>query len=234
MEILHDKSDHKAVRPRIKRPEKWGTFTNISEYCERSRVWQHKFAEDMALFQSKDPALNAAFASDWLVAIETLEAFESDEVMMDYLAEKTDFVNRQRKVVLALANELEFYVRKAFPDDERILFEFGFADLIYEANSARFVLNAFTMYSILEDYQLPLQAAGMPVGFVTQLDTELAKLADGEIKQEYQKRLRIRATSQRARLYNALYTYWKRVSDVAGVLYYGQDVAAARFWQRGK
>ncbi|MBK8659104.1 MAG: hypothetical protein IPN22_09600 [Bacteroidetes bacterium] len=126
MEELEENKDKKGKKPKVNRPELMGGFLNVSEYCERSRVWQHKFVEDMALFQSKDPSLDAAFASGWLVAIETLEAFESDEVMMDYLGEKTDFVNRQRKVVLGLANELEFYVRKAFPDDERILFEFGF------------------------------------------------------------------------------------------------------------
>ncbi len=234
MNNLHVKSDNKATKPRIKRPEKLGTFINVSEYCEKSRVWQQKFVEDMALFQSKDPSLDAAFASDWLVAIQNVEAFESDEVMVDYVTEKTDYVTKQRKVLLTLANELEFYVRKAFPDDERILFEFGFADLTYVANSGRFVLNGFTMFSILQDYLLPLQAAGMPVGFPAQLENELGKLGEGEINQERQKRLRIRATTQRARLYNALYTYWKRVSDVAGVLYYGQDVAAAHFWQRGK
>lgn len=234
MEELEENKDKKGKKPKVNRPELMGGFLNVSEYCEQSRVWQHKFVEDMALFQSKDPSLDAAFASDWLVAIETLEAFESDEVMVDYLGEKTDFVNRQRKVVLGLANELEFYVRKAFPDDERILFEFGFADLTYVANGARFVVNAYTMYSIMEDYLVQLQAAGMPLTFEAQLDTELSKLAEGEINQERQKRLRIRATTQRARLYNALYTYWKRVSDVARVLYYGQDVAAAHFWQRGK
>ncbi|MBK8659978.1 MAG: hypothetical protein IPN22_14205 [Bacteroidetes bacterium] len=74
------------------------------------------------------------------------------------------------------------YVRKAFPDDERIL-RVWFC-LTYVANGARFVVNAYTMYSIMEDYLVQLQAAGMPLTFEAQLDTELSKLAEGEINQE--------------------------------------------------
>ncbi|MBK8659979.1 MAG: hypothetical protein IPN22_14210 [Bacteroidetes bacterium] len=65
MDNLPESTDKKARKPKVNRPEMLGRIVNVSEYCEQSRVWQHKFVEDMALFQSKDPAL-AAFASGFI------------------------------------------------------------------------------------------------------------------------------------------------------------------------
>ncbi|MBK8660060.1 MAG: hypothetical protein IPN22_14615, partial [Bacteroidetes bacterium] len=131
----------------------------MSEYVSEAAFGSISSAENIFVLQSKDLA-GCRLCLRWLVAIGKRSKPSNRTRGWIIWGEKR--FSKPAAMVLHLANELEFYVRKAFPDDERILFEFGFADLTYVANSARFVVNAYTMYSIMEDYLVQLQAAGMP------------------------------------------------------------------------
>ena len=222
--------DKKEKRPRLPAASKIGKRIIEVDLAEKSRMWQFRFANEIAAFAAIDPGLDATYATNWFAAIKALEAFASDEVMVDYITEKTADLLAFRKKVLLLANELEFYIQKAFPDDVRMPFEFGIVDLVYENNHAAFIINGFVTATIVHDYTTQLLAAGMPATFEALLQTALEDMAAAEIEQERQKRLRIRATTQRARLHNDLIAYWKRVSNAAAVRYYGTDAAAARFW----
>ena len=86
---------------------------------------------------------------------------------------------------------------------------------------------------MITDYSAVLLAAGMPAGFQADFNTVIGNMADAEIIQERQKRLRIRATTQRARIYNKVESFWKRVNDAAAVRYY-KDELQLKFWQKGK
>ena len=233
MDTLEQENTIKPKKPSVKRPKKTGQLIPDSNFAQQSRVWHKQFSEDMSGFTALDPALNASFATNWLAAIVELESFETDEVMVDYLTEKTALLEQATATVLEKVVELEFYVKKAFPGNDRILFEFGFADVQYAKTVSKQILAVFVMETMITDYSAVLLAAGMPAGFQADFNTVIGNMADAEIIQERQKRLRIRATTQRARIYNKVESFWKRVNDAAAVRYY-KDELQLKFWQKGK
>jgi len=131
MDTLEQENTIKPKKPSVKRPKKTGQLIPDSNFAHQSRVWHKQFSEDMSGFTALDPTLNASFATNWLAAIVELESFETDEVMVDYITEKTALLEKATATVLEKVVELEFYVKKAFPGNDRILFEFGFADVQY-------------------------------------------------------------------------------------------------------
>jgi len=219
MDTLEQENTIKPKKPSVKRPKKTGQLIPDSNFAQQSRVWHKQFSEDMSGFTALDPTLNASFATNWLAAIVELESFETDEVMVDYITEKTALLEKATATVLEKVVELEFYVKKAFPGNERIFFEFGFADVQYAKTISKMVLAVFVMETMITDYSAQLLAAGLPAAFQADFNTVIGNMADAEIMQERQKRLRIRATTQRARIYNKVESFWKRVNDAAAVRY---------------
>lgn len=229
-----DAEGKKKKGVRTKRMVKLGTQTDLAAYLREQAVWHKLMSDRLPDFQAFDPALDAAFATQWRQDIETLTNHPTDETMVDLLANATQEVLEAYKVVAALADDLEYFVRHAFADEERKLDEFGFRLLtsVSHTTSLRFTLYAFTMAAIADEYMPQLLAAGLPATWATNFDTALNTGAAAEVQQEIAKRHRIKATTFRITLANKLYTTWARINKAAKVIYRTQP-EVAKLWERG-
>ncbi len=201
--------------------ERLGTFMEDSVFIEKNRTIHKHFVDRLAGFTAFDANLDATYGANWLTAIEKFEEHPSDELMRDEIQVYTDNIAVQHKLCWAAEDDLEYYVKRAFPENERKLREFGFPESRRERERGvlKRVLNLFTMRRVAGDYTAELTAAGMPASVLTNFNTQTGNLADAELEQEYIKRLRIRSTEKRIALYNTVYKYHKRVHEAAQVIY---------------
>lgn len=223
----------KPKKHRTKQPKKLGEFAEDPNFAQESRVWQKLFVERIAPFTAVDPDLDIIFADKWFAAIEALEDHTNNE-------NQTDLQQQARQDLLAYFNslrkpfqDLEYYVGKAFPNDHRILMEFGF-DKIYKYinhENLRALISALVTMTIVADYQTELNTAGLPANWVADTEALLDSGGAFVIGNERAQRLRIRATTQRAKLYNNLYSFWKRVNAAAPIAFPNQPVTVA-LWNR--
>ena len=201
--------------------ERLGTFMEDAVFIEQNRTIHKLFVDRLAAFTAFDANLDATYAANWLTAIGELEDHPSDELMRDEIQGTTNALAAQQKLCWAAVDDLEYYVKRAFPDNERKLREFAFPRTRTERDrgALKMVLNLFTMVRVANDYTAELTAVGMPAGLLPDFKNKTGSLGDAEITQEYTKCLRIRATEKRIVMYNTVYKYHKRVHEAAQVIY---------------
>ena len=191
------------------------------EFAEANRNVHAHFVKRIAAFTAFDANLDAAYAASWLNLIVKFENHPSDESMGDNVEVATEELVAQRKKCWKAVDDIEYYTKLAFPDDEEVYREFGFHKTRRERDRAvlKMVLNLFTMYRVAEDYLPELTTAGMPAAVMTNFEIQEGLLAEREILQEYAKRLRIREFRKRVSLHNSLYKTYDRVRAAARVIY---------------
>jgi hypothetical protein len=188
----------------------------FSLLVQRSRTLHGHFLNHLAAFSSFAPHLNAAWAATWLAQINDCEQHPTDESTVDEQQQKTDEVVQAKKQGFDAANELEYYVKRAFPDDEYVLEEFGFNERKKaRAHSLNQLVWLEVMKKVADDYVAELAAADMPPAILTNLQTKQQNCVQKEIEQEYFKRIRKRLARQRIKKYNALYKMCTSVRDAA-------------------
>lgn len=222
----------KKRKPRTKRIQMAGISTDLASYLRDQRVWNKLFVDNIADFAAFDATFTNTYATDWRSTIDELTAHPQDFVMLADLAQKTQDVLEIYRKAGQLADDLEYFVKKAFPDDERKLDEFGFRLLnsVSHATSLKFTLYAQAMLRIAQEYQPKLSAAGLPASWFTDFESAVMNGANAEVAQELAKRYRIRATTQRIKLANRLHSYSARVSKAAKIIY-RQKPETAKIWE---
>lgn len=139
-------------------------------------------------------------------------------------------VSDKTALVLERIGSVEYFAKKAFPNRGRTLLQFGFEKLSAPFNTGipRFVFFCYAMNKVLNDFNADLLAAGMPATLPDEYMDAVEALAQAEVNQEYQKRLRLRSTEQRIDLFNALYETCLKVHEATQVVY-GQPVMIKQF-----
>lgn len=199
-------------------------------FMEKNRTVLTLFGNEQAAFEALDPTLNAAFLSEWKGLIETCENHTSDETMLDMLREKTTALEQHIQAGLLKVNELEFYVKKAFPASPALWQEFGFKQRRTATGShSRFLVWMFTMHRILLDYEPQLLTAGMPAPFSIDFENTISACGEAELQQEYAKRMRLRQTRLRVEQLNRLHHYLQRVQHAANIIYHSNEAKRKQF-----
>ncbi len=203
-------------------PSRKGLYLEDSVFAEKQRTFRAHYLSHLSDFTAFDANLTNGYAADWLLGIEAFEAHPTDEVMQDDIAIATEELMEKRSTCWRAMSDLEYYVKRAFPDNKGKLREFGFPRTTTERDRSviRLVLNVFTMLRVANHYNTELTAAGLPPVVITNLETFGRKLADAEIEQEFRKRMRIGAAETRTTLYNTVFKIYARVRDAAKVIYY--------------
>lgn len=189
-------------------------------FYERSRTLAELFKRNVAAFTAFDFNLDMAYHAEWLAQILICEKHETDESANDELQQRTADMEEARKACFVAANGLMYYVEKAFPDNARIMQEFGFTERKNVRNkSLSTVVWIIVMMVIADDYNTELTAAGMPASVITDLDNAQLALVPKEIQQEVWKRKIVRLQRQRIEQVNTLYGYYQRVHRAAQVVF---------------
>ena len=202
-----------------------------NELCTLSRTWLALFKDHLTDFETFDPHLNSAFATQWMQQIEALEGHETDETVVDGLENTTQTVKEKCEALQKLTDKVEYYVKAAFPENERVWQEFGFQKMsnLSHTSTMNFVLNGYAINLLLLDYNTELTNAGMPATLPGEYELACDKIGEQAIFQEYEKRLRIRKTTKRILLFNALLSSHQKVSKAAKVIYARQPEIAGQF-----
>jgi hypothetical protein len=191
---------------------------------QRSRTLHGHFLNHLAAFTAFAPYVDAVWAAQWLAQINDCEQHPTDETTLDQQQQYTDDLEQARKEGFQAANDLEFWVKKAFPGDDYILEEFGFNERKKaRAHTLNQLIWLDTMKRIANDYLTELTAAGMPPAILTNLDTKQQNAVNAELAQEYYKRIRKRLARQRLQKFNALYKYCTTVRNAAQAVFCNQE-----------
>lgn len=219
------------VRKRRKKAEIFRKTSGMDDalLCETSRTWHALFEKHLSNFETFDVDLNSTYANTWLEKIKAFERHDTDETAVDGLEGTTEDVLQQKAKVISMAEGIEYFVKKAFPNDERILLEFGFAKIHNTNATASFVINAYTLLSVAEHYQPELSAAEMPAMLLSDYETACDQLLEKEIIQEYEKRVRIRKTTARIKMFNELFSIHLQIKKAAHIIYADQPERAKQF-----
>ena len=202
-----------------------------AKLIELSRMWHKLFNNHLSEFENFDSALNAAFAAAWLAKVEEFLLHPTDETTVDLLQDKTQTVHEQTEVVIGLVREVEYFVKRAFPNQPRKLLEFGF-ELLYKRRLSKFsemLIDCHVLQMMIDTYSAPLLLAGMPATLPTTFESELDKLMKAVLTQERYKRQRILLTTQRITLFNELYSMHRQVAAAAQNVFANNKTIAAQF-----
>lgn len=134
-------------------------------------------------------------------------------------------------MVIGLVREVEYFVKRAFPNQPRKLLEFGFEQL-YKKRLTKFsemLIDCHVLQMLIDTYSAPLLLAGMPATLPTTFESELDKLMKAVLTQERYKRHRILLTTQRITLFNELYTMHRQVAAAAQNVFANNKTIAAQF-----
>ncbi len=187
---------------------------------QRSRTVRQLFINYMAAFMAFDPDLDATYAANWLLSIEECRDHPTDETTVDQQQQHTDELEQAIKEGFAAANDLEYYVKKAFPGDKSYREEFGFGE---RTKARQRTLNLLiwleVMIKIANDYPAELAAVNMPASVLTNLQAKQQNAVQKEIAQEYFKRMRKRLARQRVKNFNTLYGFFTRINNAAQIVF---------------
>jgi len=196
----------------------------------KSRTLRGLFLQNIAPFTAFDNDLDSTYADNWLTLIEECEGTETDETVMDQSAQNSADLDEAKKEGFTAANDLEYYVKKAFPEKKRIMEEFGFTEK-KKARAAQFNQYMWmrVMKKIAEDYLTELNAVNMPASVMSNLETKTQEVLEKETTQEYYKHLRIRFSRLRIERLNKLYKYCTTVNSAAQVVFDDEPEEKALF-----
>jgi hypothetical protein len=205
---------------------------------QRSRTLRQHFINNLAAFTALDADLNNTFADNWLLAIEECENCPTDETMNDELRDRTLTLEKGRSDCLEAANDLKYYVEKAFPGtDEQpdltksMLREFGFTERAQvRQKSMELIAWLLVMGKMAQDeYPAELAAVNMPAAVLTTISQTAEALLEAKMKQELFKRQILRTTRLRIVQLNALYKFYTTVHLAAQSVFKDDDERRALF-----
>ena len=183
---------------------------------EKSSTMHSLFVENMAAFTAFDPDLNLTYANNWNAQIDICQDDSSDSTIIAQQTQHTEALEKAKTAGLLAAEDLEYYVKKAFPGNKRIAKEFAFNKRSgLRARTLNLISWLMVMKKVADDYAADLAAVSMPAAVLTNLEAAAQNVATKEIDQEYFKRKRLRYTRERMEKFNRLYAICKEVNDAA-------------------
>jgi len=187
---------------------------------QRAKTLRLSFLDNIIPFTNLDSDFNATYSDNWKLAIEDAEACLNDETVMDQLRIHSEELAKAKEEGFIAANDLEYYVGKAYPGKKRILEEFGFTER-KKARAAQFnqLMWLRVIKKIADDHLVQLNAAGMPTTLLLNLETKTTAILEKETEQEYFKHVRLRLSRERIDKHNKVYAFCTTVSSVAKLIF---------------
>ena len=183
---------------------------------QKSSTLHALFEDNIAPFTAFDPDMDSTYAGNWKAQIELCQSDLPDETIVDQQTQRTAELEKAKTASLLAAEDLEYYVKKAFPGNKRIAKEFAFNKRSgLRAHTLNLISWLMVMKKVADDYSTQLATVNMPLAVLTGLEAAAQAVANKEIEQEYFKRKRLRFTRERMEKFNRLYAICKEVNDAA-------------------
>lgn len=192
-----------------------------STLIQRSRTVIIHLTKYLSQFSAFDIQFSAAFIDDWKNQIDVCEKLETDESMDDELRQYTANAEDAKNLCFKATDELNYYVKKAFPNNLRVQREFGFNQREkMRAQTFNVVLWIAVMGRVADSYTTELSNAGMSNSVVTDLQNAGTNYYNKEVDQEAFKRTVLRSTRERIEKMNKLYSYLHRTHEAAQQVFF--------------
>jgi hypothetical protein len=88
---------------------------SLADIVSIGRLKQGFLASDLADFSAFDPSFSATYLSDFMAAIDTVEAFPDDETVTDILTGFTIARDEKWAECRKYYQRMKFFIEKAFP-----------------------------------------------------------------------------------------------------------------------
>lgn len=195
--------------------------TDDASLLQFARTTHANVQDNLAEFSAFDPQIAATFLITFLQQIDDVEAYSSDNQLIDIQAQATVAVETKMKECRDEFQLAKYFIELAFPKNAAAWNEFGYND--YEASRRshdkmiQFMLD-FTESCI--KYQSQLTTVGFlptKTGYIQSLTSELQAL---NTAQEQTKGSRGFATNERVNLLNTVWETTRRLCNAGKTLYY--------------
>lgn len=202
-----------------------------ADFIQSNHVLRKHFLNYLPDFISFDSSFDNPFAADWLALIDECESLPVDGTHLGEQEGISDIMKERLLLLIAKVAELEFFVHKAFPDDDDLHYEFQFNKVSrLDQYDVDFIVNCYVIrLLVINFYQAELLAVGMPPTFLDEFDVECEQTASTEILHALAKRIRIHRARIRVITLNRLYKKAELVKKAARVKFKAKPDVAGLF-----
>lgn len=190
---------------------------------ETARTLHSLFNDHIADFTAFDTTLDAAFATSWLATIDAAAIVVRDSQIKDIQAAKTETVLEKMELCRIKYNQIKYFAGRAFSKNKIKLAEFGAEDYEKVRKSQALMISFMDeMHKACLTYSTELEAAGLAVGEIAEIETLKIELQDANTIQENYMRARPVLTEERIAILNQCFETTMIVVNAAQVLYYNE------------
>ena len=202
-----------------------------SEMRQRMRTMHGHYLNDLAAFTAFNPALTAAFGTQWAAALDAADQATSGTTLRGDLREDTQTVETLMDHARTQVQQLFYYVEQAYPNNAGRLDQYGKAQYPgarQKHDKMRALLSA-ALASATRD-----QAALAPHGFGPDKLAALAQVTQdlerADTDQEIRKGTNTEGSDEYVRRQNAAYAFGQQVSRAAKIVF-ASDAVKQRLYR---
>lgn len=195
--------------------------TDDATLLQFARTTHANVEANLAEFTAFDPQIAAAFLITYLQQIDDIEAFASDNQLIDVQAQHTMDVEAKMKECRDAFQLSKYFIELAFPNRPGTWSEFGYNDYDSARKSHEKMIQFMLVFvNVCIQYQTELSTVGMLPARVGEIQTLTTQLQALNTTQELSKGSRANATNERILMLNALWNNTKRLCNAGKTLYY--------------
>jgi hypothetical protein len=193
-----------------------------------ARTRHYFFSEDIADFTAFDGALDNDYADDFLAKIENAENFNSDDQMIDIVAQSTLNVHLKMTECRKYYQKMKYFIVEAFPGMTGTWNEFGFNDYAKSrASQTRLIQFMLDLHETAVKYTTELEGVNFDQSRIDEIKTLAVELQTSKTMQGASKGNRSTQTNNRVILLNLAWLSLQRIRRAAKAIYqdnYGKYV----------
>lgn len=199
---------------------------SLADIVSLGRLKQGFLSVDIADFSLFDPSFSQSYITDFIAAIDAVEAFPDDETIVDIMTGFTIIRDDKWSECKKTYQKLKFFIEKAFPTNIAIQNEFGFNDY-YDASKTveKMIRFMYKLYQTATKYAAQLTQANVTAMDIATLKTLHDELKEADYKQEEYKNERQKLTQRRGELIEELYRNYISTVCKAGKIIYADNPA---------
>lgn len=185
-----------------------------------ARTTHHFFLSEIGKFTAYDTTLDAAFAGQFMLAIEAADTAGADYVIRSQQAQKTEVVEKVMDKARGAYIDVRYFAEKAFENSLATQGEFGFGDyLSVRKNKAKMIVFMDKLYEKCTKYAAELIAKGMTSADIANINTIKSELQNTNTSQESFKKERPKTTEERIITLNKCYKIMAHINKAAQRVY---------------
>jgi hypothetical protein len=191
-----------------------------AEMTTYARVIHSLMTADLVKFTTFDSTLTAAYAAQFLTAINNADTVVADTAVLDIQVQKTELIQTAMEKAKSKYADVKYFVQKTFPTSLATQNEFGLNDYDRARKSSTQMIQFLDeMHKACVKYQTQLVAKGLNAAAIAEIQTIRTELQTANTNQEVFKKQRPKLTEDRIIVLNTCYEYITLINAAAQRVY---------------